>query len=65
MIYFIPLPMIEINDFNKNLEKLEYQFRFKYINWEERECQNLWPETLNLMKLFDFDNHIQMTTLMF
>ena len=60
MVYFIPIPIIEIDGFNKNLEKLDYQFRFEYIKWGGLDGvgQNLRPESFKLMKLFDFDSHI-------
>jgi GMP synthase-like glutamine amidotransferase len=72
MIYFLPLPQINLESLNKNLENLNYPFKFYFFKYDYSFINNISPEeyqlelsTHNLMKKFDFKSYINETIKMF
>lgn len=71
MIYFFPIPFIEIKKFNENLQKINYPYEFTFINYEKKILNGknsdnsdygidikIDDHSLDIFSSFDFKTHI-------
>jgi GMP synthase-like glutamine amidotransferase len=59
MIYLIEIPLINTENLNKNLAKINYPFEFEYITQENDKKLKLDGETIKILNSFNIDAHIK------